>query len=288
MENILNWNLTELLSPERVTLIIRVISLLIIGIPGIYFLSKWSRTFVTKHLSAQKAMIASKLIYFIGCSIILIMVLKELGFELAPLLGAAGIVGIAIGFASQTSVSNVISGIFLIGERPFVVGDVIKINGTTGEVLSIDTLSVKLRTFENQYVRIPNENILKSEVTTVTRFPIRRADLMVSIAYKENIKRVREILIKIADDNPLCLQEPAPLIIFEGFGASSIDLKFAVWAIKKDLLTVRNQIYEEIKQRFDEEEIEIPFPHVSLYTGSETAPMPVKVVDKPGKVKKMS
>ena len=288
MENILNWNLAELLSPERVTLIIRVISLLIIGIPGIYFLSKWSRTFVTKHLSAQKAMIASKLIYFIGCSIILIMVLKELGFELAPLLGAAGIVGIAIGFASQTSVSNVISGIFLIGERPFVVGDVIKINGTTGEVLSIDTLSVKLRTFENQYVRIPNENILKSEVTTVTRFPIRRADLMVSIAYKENIKRVREILIKIADDNPLCLQEPAPLIIFEGFGASSIDLKFAVWAIKKDLLTVRNQIYEEIKQRFDEEEIEIPFPHVSLYTGSETAPMPVKVVDKPGKVKKMS
>ncbi|MCB9058420.1 MAG: mechanosensitive ion channel family protein [Calditrichae bacterium] len=279
MENILNWDFKGLISVERIGLIIRVLVMLIAGMPLIYILSRWSRRFVTKKLTAQRGMITGKIVNYTGQIIIIIMALRELGFELTPLLGAAGILGIAIGFASQTSVSNVISGIFLIGEQPFVVGDVIRVGQTIGEVLSIDILSVKLRTFDNQFVRIPNENILKSEVVTLTRFPIRRADLLIGVAYKEDIARVREILMQIAHDNPLCLQEPAPLIIFEGFGTSSIDLKFAVWAAREDWLTMRNEIYEEIKIRFDREGIEIPFPHVSVYKGAASEPFNVKVVD---------
>lgn len=283
MENMgaLNWDyFSHFFSPERLTLLLRVALLLIVGIPGVYFLSKWSRQYVSKRFTAQQGMISGKVIHYSGMAIIIIMVLRELGFELGPLLGAAGIIGIAIGFASQTSVSNVISGVFLIAEQPFVVNDIIKIGAISGQVLSIDILSVKLRTFDNQFVRIPNETILKSEVTTVTRFPIRRADLIVSVAYKEDIGRVREILKQIAHDNPLCLQEPEPLIIFQGFGASSIDLQFSVWAARQDWLNMRNQIYETIKKRFDEEGIEIPFPHLSLYTGSESKPLPVEIVGK--------
>lgn len=283
MENMgaLNWDyFSHFFSPERLTLLLRVALLLIVGIPGVYFLSKWSRQYVSKRFTAQQGMISGKVIHYSGMAIIIIMVLRELGFELGPLLGAAGIIGIAIGFASQTSVSNVISGVFLIAEQPFVVNDIIKIGAISGQVLSIDILSVKLRTFDNQFVRIPNETILKSEVTTVTRFPIRRADLIVSVAYKEDIGRVREILKQIAHDNPLCLQEPEPLIIFQGFGASSIDLQFSVWAARQDWLNMRNQIYETIKKRFDEEGIEIPFPHLSLYTGSESKPLLVEIVGK--------
>ena len=76
-------------------------------------------------------------------------------------------------FASQTSVSNIISGIFLISEQPFQVGDLIKVGETKGVVLSIDLLSIKLRTFDNQLVRIPNENLIKNELSNITRFPIR-------------------------------------------------------------------------------------------------------------------
>mgnify|MGYP005725561201 CR=1 FL=1 len=277
MESILGFNISEFLSPERLTFLIRAALLIVLGIPTLYFISKWCRLYLTKHLSAQQGMIAGKVILYAGLIIIFVMVLREFGFELGPLLGAAGIVGIAVGFASQTSVSNIISGIFLITEQPFVVGDVISTGSITGEVLSIDFLSIKLRTFDNKFVRIPNESILKSEVTTLTRFPIRRADIMVSVAYKEDIAKVKEILLDIANEEPLCLQEPEPLIIFSGFGASSIDLQFSVWAAREDWLKMKNQIYEKIKSRFDSEGIEIPFPHVSLYAGSATSPLPVEI-----------
>lgn len=204
--------------------------------------------------------------------------LVELGFNLGILLGAAGILTVAIGFASQTSASNIISGLFLLGERPFGVGDLIRVNTTLGEVLSIDLLSVKLRTLDNLFVRIPNETIIKSEITNLRRFPIRRIDLQVGVAYKEDMRKVREVLLEVADRNPLCLEEPAPLILFQGFGESSLNHEFRIWTKTENFLDLRNSIPVEIKEAFDERGIEIPFPHRTLYSGSVTDPFPVQVV----------
>lgn len=284
--NILGFDLSGFMSPERMTLTIRVTLLLLLGFPVVFMIGRWLRSYVTHQFNPQQGMIVGKVFRYSGIVILTVMILRELGFELTPLLGAAGIAGIALGFASQTSVSNVISGIFLIAEQPFVVNDVIRIGETVGQVLSIDTLSVKLRTFENQFVRIPNETILKSQVTTITRFPIRRADLMLSVAYKENLDRVKTVLKEIADKNTRCLQEPEPLIIFEGFGESSISIRFAVWAESAQWLTLRNEMYETIKKRFEEEGIEIPFPHRSIYVGSVTKPFPVEMHSPDGAEKK--
>jgi small-conductance mechanosensitive channel len=205
--------------------------------------------------------------------------MKELGFDLSVVLGAAGILSVAIGFASQTSASNLISGLFLMMERPFSIGDIIKVGDTTGEVISIDLLSVKVRTFDNLFVRLPNESMIKTQVTTLTRFPIRRADIKVGIAYKENIEKVKDILTNLAETNPICLEEPAPLFILLGFGNSSIDIQFSVWAKKENFLTLKNTFYQEIKEAFDTHGVEIPFPHVSLYSGEATKPFPVSIVE---------
>lgn len=205
--------------------------------------------------------------------------LKHIGIDLTFLLGAAGIFTVAIGFASQTSASNLISGLFLMLERPFSISDVIKVNDITGEVISIDLLSVKLRTFDNLFVRIPNESMIKSAVTTLTKYPIRRADLKIGIAYKEDIEKVREILLTIAGKNPICLEEPAPLFILLGFGESSVDIQFSVWARRENFLQLKNEMYHSIKKTFDEQGVEIPFPHLSLYSGSQSKPFTVSSIN---------
>lgn len=206
--------------------------------------------------------------------------LGELGFHVGVLMGAAGLFTVALGFASQTSASNLISGLFLIIEQPFVIGDIVRVEDVTGEVLSIDLLSIKLRTFDNLFVRVPNETIIKTKVINLTHFPIRRIDLQVGVAYKEDLPRVREVLAEVADRNPLCLDEPAPVYIFKGFGESSLDMQFSVWTKRENYLALLNSIYLEIKAAFDAAGIEIPFPHRSLYTGSVTDPFPIRIVER--------
>lgn len=236
---------------------------------------QWTKSRFDIHQQLLMARIASYLVLLV----FVVMGLNAIGFNLGVLIGAAGILSVAIGFASQTSASNIISGLFLVAERPFSVGDLIRVGATTGEVLSIDLLSVKLRTFDNLFVRIPNETLIKSEVTTLTRFPIRRIDLAIGVAYKEDIKRVRKVLEQVAACNPLCLDEPKPIFVFLGFGESSLDMQFSVWVKRENFIDLKNSIHEEIKEAFDAEGIEIPFPHRSLYTGSVTEPFPIRVVN---------
>ena len=126
------------------------------------------------------------------------------------------------------------------GEQPFKVGDVIRVGDVTGEVYAIDALSVRLRSFDNLMVRIPNEAMLKSNLTNVSHFPIRRLDMKISVAYTEDIAEVRRVLEAVAERNPVCFSEPKPVVICLGFANSGIDLQFSVWATQKNYLALRN------------------------------------------------
>jgi small-conductance mechanosensitive channel len=217
-----------------------------------------------KKATPQRRMVARKIIVYAGFVIVLMTVLAELGVKLTAILGAAGIVGIAVGFASQTSVSNIISGLFLISEKPFAVGDVIRIGSTTGIILSIDLLSIKLRTFDNLFVRIPNEKILSSEVTNITRFPIRRMDIKVEVSYQDDLDRVRDVLARVARGNRFCLDEPAPVILVTDFKDSGVELLFGLWFSKADFMSLKNSIMQDIMRHFRAEGIRIPYPTRTL------------------------
>ena len=273
----INWS--ALITRETLLTIIRIILLVAVGFPLLLFVSALAGRSAKKRFTAQTSMLIRKAIFYFGSILIIITVLYQMEFKLTAILGAAGIAGIAIGFASQTSVSNIISGLFLISEKPFAVGDLIQVGDTKGTILSIDLLSVKLRTFDNQYIRIPNETLIKNQVTNITRFPIRRLDINLGVAYKEDIGKVREVLLDIAEKNPYCLDEPEPIVRLVNFGDSALEFLFAVWCVKTDYLDLSAKIMQEIKERFDAEGIEIPFPHRTLYTGAVTEPFPVRVVD---------
>jgi small-conductance mechanosensitive channel len=257
-QQIAGWLRT--LSPEILTKALRVGLTVVIGLFLVRTLAVVVQRYVMRKSTPQRQMIARKTISYAGFVLVLMAVLAELGVKLTALLGAAGIVGIAVGFASQTSVSNIISGLFLISEKPFSVGDVIRIGTTTGIIQSIDLLSIKIRTFDNLFVRIPNEKILTSEVTNITRFPIRRMDIVFQVDYGQDLTRVRLILAEIARDNPWSLDEPEPAIMASDFKESGVEMLLGLWFAKSDFVDLKNSIMTDISVRFAAEGIRFAHP----------------------------
>jgi small-conductance mechanosensitive channel len=274
-----NLGASQILTSERTLDLVRAVLTLGVGLVLARVVAGVLSRGLRRHVSAQQAILVKRLSYYTLLALVITATLHQLGFRVGVLLGAAGIFTVAIGFAAQTSVSNLISGAFMIAERPFVAGDLLDVGGKIGEVVSIDLLSVKIRTFDNLMLRVPNETLIKSTFVNLTRFPIRRLDVQVGVAYKEDTEKVRKILFDVADRNPICLDEPPPLFIYKGYGDSALELQFSVWAKRQNFLLLKNSIQEEIKAAFDENGIEIPFPHRTLYAGSVTEPFPVRVVD---------
>ncbi len=274
------WDkLQEYITAEQSFAVLRAILLIGAGLLLARFVAGVVRRLAADRLEPTQEVLFRRAAYYLVLILFMVAALHQLGFNLGVLLGAAGILSVALGFASQTSASNLVSGLFLIAERPFEIGDIILVGGTTGEVLSIDLLSVKLRTFDNLFVRIPNETLIKAEVRTLTKFPIRRVDLKIGIAYKEDIERVRDLLFEVADQHPLCLDEPRPQFLLQGFGESEVQIQFSPWVLKPNFLELKNVMHQEIKKAFDREGIEIPFPHRSLYAGSASDPFSVRLLD---------
>jgi small-conductance mechanosensitive channel len=269
----------NLLTPEHFYGVLRALVTLAVGLVAARLIRTAVGQVLDGRTSPTHVLFGRKLAYYLVLALAAVSALREIGVNLSVLLGAAGVVSVAMGFAAQTSASNLISGLFLMGERPFVVGEVIEVAGTTGEVLSIDLLSVKLSTADNLFVRVPNETLVKASITNLSRHPIRRYDMQLGIGYGEKIGRVREILMAVAEKNPLCLREPAPLILFQGFGDSSVDLQFSTWAATGNFIALRNTMAEEVKSAFDREGVEFPFPHRTV---DLPAPLPIAIVSREG------
>ncbi|MGB1949753.1 MAG: mechanosensitive ion channel family protein [Marinobacter sp.] len=252
--------------------------LLVLGIILGSFAARSLSRVMQPRASRHHTVMFRRLVFYVVVAVFAMAALREAGFSLDVVLGAAGILTVAIGFASQTSASNMISGLFLLVERPFEIGDFIEVETTLGEVIGIDMLSVKLRTTDNLYVRIPNETLIKTPVVNRSRFPIRRLDLTVGIAYAEDVEKVEKLLLELAERNPACLEEPRPFVLVTSFGPSSVDLQFSFWVPRERILEGRSNMMVDIKKMLDQKGIEIPFPHTSIYAGSHSAPFRVELL----------
>lgn len=227
------------------------------------------RTIGARFNAHQRLVWRRGIFYFIFV-LFLITSLREAGFKLSVFLGAAGILTVALGFASQTSASNLISGLFLIGEGSFEVGDFIQvtlIRGHTieGEVISIDLLSVKLCTLDNVYIRLPNEQLIRTPVHNLSRYPIRRIPITLSITFQEDMSKVRHVLMLLATEHPLVLDEPEARVTVTAFRESTIELQYGVWTRRENFLQVRDEIQEMVKDYFIKNHIEIPVPKIGLH-----------------------
>jgi small-conductance mechanosensitive channel len=207
----------------------------------------------------------------------IILALDVLGLNIMPFIAGAGVAGIAIGFAAKDTLSNLIAGILLIIDRPFEVGDRIEIwsapkdAATWGDVIDIGLRATKIRTTDNIVIVIPNNEIMRRDIinyTTITKEI--RVRIPIGIAYDADVKKAKELIIKIAQELKWVMQEPAPKVVVRNFGDSAIDLQARIWISEpRRRMDTISYVTDRVKQAFDEEGIEIPFPKRDIYIKKE-------------------
>jgi MscS family membrane protein len=203
--------------------------------------------------------------------IVFLLVLRVLEIDITPLLAGAGIVTLAIAFAAQDIFANFMGGAVIAMDKPFKVNDRVKIDDYFGDVTCVGTRSTRIRTLDNQIVIVPNKKMLDSYVVNYAQPDSRlKVRIPIGVAYGTDVNRVKEILIEIAREQaqevPYILTDPAPLVYFLEFGASSLNFQMIVWTDDFSLTwEVQDLINTRIAERFLQEGIEIPFPQMDVH-----------------------
>ena len=208
----------------------------------------------------QVGHILSKFVVVIIWMLAGIQALRSVGVDLVGILGAAGVAGVAIGFASQTALSNLISGIFLITERSFSIGDYVRVGDHEGTVESLNLLSIYIRQADNALIRIPCESIIKNAVVNFTHNGLRRCDFEVGVDYSTDLAKVQEVVLRVVNELKFLPDGPAPAVQFLGFADSALTVKLGIWCNAADYHHCRYTFAKALMSAFGQAGISIPFP----------------------------
>ena len=199
----------------------------------------------------------------------LIAVLSKFGFETTSLVALLGAAGLTIGLAMQGTLSNVAAGVMMLLFRPFEVGDFVSAGGTTGIVDEIGLFMTKMHTLENVFLIVPNSRIWGSEILNYSRNKTRRVDMVFGISYGDDIDKAIRLIRDVLDSEERVLKDPEPLVAVGELGDSSVNLLVRPWTLSSEFWMTRLDLIKAIKQRFDKENITIPFPQRDVHLSSK-------------------
>ncbi|MEE4329754.1 MAG: mechanosensitive ion channel family protein [Wenzhouxiangella sp.] len=197
-----------------------------------------------------------------------VVALSTIGISLVPMLAGLGVAGIVIGFALQDTLSNFASGWMILVYRPYDIDDHVKVGGVEGVVKRMNLVSTTIATFDNQSLVIPNSRIWGDVITNLTANRTRRLSIPVSVAYGEDLDRVEQVLREEIERQEGILKKPEPNVFVDSLGSSEIVMMTHAWVRTEDYWTQLRALTKRLKQRLDDEDMEIPFPQQDIYIRS--------------------
>ena len=256
--------------PEQILLWLRLnmidiagaFAVLVIGLIVAKLLSGWVEKALTKspRFEPTVANFLSNLVKYALWALVLITVLGQFGVETTSILAALGGMALAIGLALQGTLSNVASGVMILVQKPFKVGEAINAGSITGVVQQIGLFTTELKQFDGLFVMVPNSELWNQAIVNFHRHPIRRFELVVGIGYGDSTEQAREELLALAAADERVLDDPEPQAFVNSLDDSSVGIGLRVWCSTSDFVAVGWDLTAAAKARFDDVGISIPFP----------------------------
>ena len=265
------WNqLSELLSSFGISLFI-ALSILIIGRQVVKILIKVISTALERSNTEDTVRIfVTNLLNTLLMIVVFIAAINQLGIQTTSIIAVLGAAGLAIGLALQGSLSNFAAGILIVIYRPYKVGDYIQADNHLGTVDDIQIFSTVLKTPDNKLVVVPNGSIMNGSIVNFSNQDKRRVDIIASCSYEDDIDKVKSVLADILSKDDRILNEPKPRIAVSELADSSVNFIVRPWVMNSDYIDVYYSLLQEIKKRFDQEGIALPYPQTDVHIHNHT------------------
>lgn len=241
-------------------LIIFIVGKYIIGI----LIKQLSKTLQKKSVDPMLQGFSISIIKILLLFVLILAILRTFGFETTSLIAVLGAASLAVGLALQGNLSNFASGIMLVALKPFKIGDYTEAGGVSGTITEIGIFYSTLKTVDNKKIMVPNSSITSSTITNFTAYAERRVDLKIGVSYDSDIEHVKKAIREVIDAHELILADKPIFVRMGEMADSSINFTVRVWTYTENYWDVFFDLNENIKKKFDEEDILIPYPHVTV------------------------
>lgn len=214
---------------------------------------------------------AKKISAYVIYSLTLVAIMGIFGLPLTSLGAAVGLIGLGVSFALKDMISNFISGLMILVNRPFKIGDQITVQGESGTVRDIRIRATDVKTYDGRKVIVPNSTLYNDTVINNTAYDERRFEVIVGIGYDDDIEKAKELAIETLEEAEGTDPEPKPQVLVEELGGSSVNLKLRGWTkpSKANMVQSASEVTQLIKEKYDEAGIDIPYPIRTVYMNEE-------------------
>lgn len=241
---------------------------------AIFIIGKWlankvaamiKRVMANRNIDPTVGNFIGNILYGLLLVVVVIAALGQVGIQTASFVAVIGAAGLAVGLALQGSLSNFAAGVMLILLRPIKAGDFIDAGGAMGVVKEVDIFATKITTGDNKLIIVPNSSILGGNITNFSAMPTRRVDITFGCSYDDDIREVKAELESIIASNDKILKDPAPVVQLHELADSSVNFITRSWVNSADYWAVYWYLFEQVKLRFDEKGISIPYPQMDVH-----------------------